>query len=147
MINTPIKFPSGSLVWIGEVSWLTIKGKTWYIHDFLKTVGNNISASSKFIAAVVACFWYFNNNIFSVITPLAFESDNVSLIQMFSLHTWVLFAIVFSVLMPKMNSYIKYFIENQLIIKSNQIHGFLKAPSITCLPTTCYLCAEVNSLQ
>ena len=72
-----------------------------------------------------------------MITPLAFESDNVSLIQMFSLHTWVLFAIVFSVSMPKMNSYIKYFIENQLIIKNNQTHGFLKAPSITCLPTTC----------
>ena len=85
---------SETLFPIGEVSRLTLKGKTWYIHDFIKAVGNNIRASSTFNADVIACFWYFNNNIFSIITPFGFDNDNVSLIQifrLFRLHTWVLF--------------------------------------------------------
>ena len=76
-------------------SWQTIKDNIWYIHDFLKEVGNNIRASYAFNAAVIACIWCFNNNIFSVITPLAFDNDNVSLIEIFRIHTWVLFATFF----------------------------------------------------
>ena len=78
-----------------------IKGNIWYIHDFFKALGNNITVSFlifdwlcwPFNAAVIACFWYFNNNIFSLITPLAFDNDNVSLIQIFRLHNRVLFNI------------------------------------------------------
>ena len=83
------------------MSRLTIKDNIWYTHDFLKAVGNNIRVLFliydwlywPFNAAVIAYFWYFNKNTFSVITPLTFHNDNVSLIQMFRLHTWVLFNI------------------------------------------------------
>ena len=126
MIGTLVKFP------ISEMSRMTIKGNIWYIHDFLKAVGNNIRVlflifdwlywSSK--AAVIACFWYFNNNdIFSVITPLNFDNDNVSLIQIFRLHTeFCLPYFFFSASRSKVNSYIKFFIENQLPVKNNPIH-------------------------
>ena len=40
-----------------------------------------------FNVAAIACFWYFNNNVLSVIISLAFDNDNVSLIQIFRLHT------------------------------------------------------------
>ena len=124
MIGTLVKFP------ISEMSRMTIKGNIWYIHDFLKAVGNNIRVlflifdwlywSSK--AAVIACFWYFNNNdIFSVITPLNFDNDNVSLIQIFRLHTeFCLPYLFFSASKSKVNSYIKFFIENQLPVKTIQ---------------------------
>ena len=49
---------------------------------------DNIRESSLVNTAVVGRFWYFNNNIFSVITPLAFDND-VFFIQLFRLHTWV----------------------------------------------------------
>ena len=81
---------------MSEASRLTIKDNNWYIHDFLKAVGSNIRASSPINATIIAYFWYFNNNVFSVILPLAFDNDNVSLIQISRLHTWVLFAILFS---------------------------------------------------
>ena len=71
---------------------LTIKGKTYYIHHFLKTVANKITASFPFNAAFFACFWYFNNNILSVITPVTFDNFYVSLIQIFRLHFWFLFS-------------------------------------------------------
>lgn len=64
-----------------------------YMLDFLKAVGNNIKATFPFNPFVVAYLWYFNNNMFSVITLLAFDNDNVSSIQIFRLHTWVLFNI------------------------------------------------------
>ena len=62
------------------MSRLTIKDNIWYIHDFLKAVGNNIRVLFliydwlywPFNAAVIAYFWYFNKNKFSVITPLTF---------------------------------------------------------------------------
>ena len=69
---------------MSEVSPLTIKDSNWYIHDFLKAVGNNVRASFPINATIIAYFWYFNNDIFSVILPLAFDNDNVSLIQIFS---------------------------------------------------------------
>ena len=53
-----------------------------YMRDFLKAVGNNIKATFPFNPFVVACLWYFNNNMFSVIIPT----------QVFRSHTWVLFA-------------------------------------------------------
>ena len=52
-------------------------------------------ASFPFNSAVIACIWYFNNNIFSVIIPLAFDNNNLLLIQVFRLRTWVLLAIYF----------------------------------------------------
>ena len=80
---------------------LTIKDNIWYIYNFWKAVGNNIRVLFlifhwfywQFNAAVIACFSYFKSNIFSVITPLAFDNDYFSLIQIFRLHTWFLFAI------------------------------------------------------
>ena len=64
------------------------------IHGFLNEIGNNIRASFSF-NTVVACFRYFNINIFSAIIPLAFDNDNVSLIQIFRLQNWDLFVIFF----------------------------------------------------
>ena len=83
--------------WTGEVYRLTIKGNHWYIQDFLKAVGNNIRVSlhSPLNAAVIATFWYFNNNIFYEITRLAFEKVNVYSFQVSTLHTWVLFDMFF----------------------------------------------------
>ena len=70
---------------------MTIKGNTWDLHDF-------------FNAAAIACFWYFiSSDIFSVIARLAFDNDNVSLIQISSLHTWVLFVIFFSASKSKLD--------------------------------------------
>ena len=71
------------------------KGKTWHIHDFLEAADDNIKESFLVNAAAIACFWYFNNYTFSVLTPLAFDNYNVFLVQIFRLHTWVLFAIFF----------------------------------------------------
>ena len=53
MIGTPVKFQTGTLFSIGEVSRLTIKGSTCYIHNFLKAVGNKIRASSPFSAMLL----------------------------------------------------------------------------------------------
>ena len=75
-----------------------------------------------FNVVATACFRYFNNNIISVITPLIVHNDDISLIHIFKLHTWVLFAIFFPS-KSKVDSYIKNFIENQLPVKSNQIYG------------------------
>ena len=41
---------------MGEVTQLTIKCHTWYMHDFLKAVVDNIGASFPFNAAVIARF-------------------------------------------------------------------------------------------
>ena len=79
MLALQKNFWSETLFPIGEVSRVTIKGSTWYIHDFLKAIGNNIQASSPFNATAITCFWYFNTNIFPVIIPLTFYND-VSLI-------------------------------------------------------------------
>ena len=98
---TPVKFPiKGTLFPISEMSWLTIKDNIWYIHDLLKAVGNIIWVLFlifywlywSFNAAAIAGFWCFNKIVFSVITPLAFDSD-ISLIQIFRFQTWVLFVI------------------------------------------------------
>ena len=42
MIGTPVNFRSGTLLSIGEMFQLKIKGNIYYIHDFLKAGGNNI---------------------------------------------------------------------------------------------------------
>ena len=63
-------------------------------------------------------FLHFNNNIFSVVAPPALDNDNVTLIQIFRLHTWVLFAIFL------------FCVE----VESNQIHGSLTVLSMKCLP-------------
>ena len=118
------------------MSRLTIKNNIWYIHDFLKALGNNIRALFlifdwlywPFNAAVIACFWYFYNNIFSVISYLAFGSNNVSVIQIFRLHAWVPIAIFLFFCVE-----VKIFSENQLFVKSNQIHVSVMVRSVTCL--------------
>ena len=51
------------------------------------------------------------------ITPLAFGNDNVSLIQTFKLYKFA-----------------KLFIEKQVLVKSNQIHGFVTVLSMKRLP-------------
>ena len=128
-------FWSGTLLPIGEKSGLIIKGSTWCIHDFRKAVSNNIRASSPFNVAVITCFWYFNNDIFSLIIPFAFDNDNVSLIQVSRLHTWVLFATFFSASKSKVDFYSKILIENQLPVESNQIRRSITICSIKCLPS------------
>ena len=75
----------------------------------------------------------FNNNMSSVITPLDFDSDNISLIQISRLHNGVLFAIFFFEWKSKIDSNIKTFID-YLLKAINQIHGSLTVPSIKCLP-------------
>ena len=125
---------SGILFSIEEVSRLTIKDNVRYIYDFLKAVGNNIRASSLFNAAVAACFWYFDNNIFSVITPLSFNKVNVSSIQISMLHSWVLSTIFFSTLKPKGEFNINFVFEYQHSVKSNQIRMFGTVVWIKCLP-------------
>ena len=106
-----------------------------YIYDFLKRVGNNIRASFPLNAVVTACFFlFFDNNIFSVNILLAFDNDNVTLIQTFKLHTLVLFPIFFSASKSKVNLYIKNFIENQLSVEDNQVHGSVTVRSMKCLP-------------
>ena len=56
---------------------------------------------------------YFNITI----TSLALDNDNVSLIQIFCLHTWDLFAIFFYASKLKVDYYIKTFIENRFAFK------------------------------
>ena len=129
MIDTPVIFQIKNF----------IKANILYIHDFVKVVGNNIRVLClifewlywSFNADVIACFWYFNNNIFAVITPFAFDNDHVSLIQIFRLHAWVLFA-VFFFSAPKLCA--KIFIEYQLHVQSNQIHVSVTVSLMRCLP-------------
>ena len=73
------------------MSWLVIKSNTYYIHNFLKAIANKIRESVPFNAGVITCVWYFNNNIFSAITPLAFDNDSVFFIQIFRLHSLAFF--------------------------------------------------------
>ena len=66
---------------INEVSRLAIDGNTWsrlirksntwYIHNFLKIVGNNNIFPIKTV--VIVSFWDFNNNMISVITISVFS--------------------------------------------------------------------------
>ena len=79
-------------------------------------------------------FLYFDNNVFSVNMPLAFDNDNVTLIQIFRLYTEFCFQFFFSASKSKVNLYIKNFIENQLSVKSNQIHSSVIVRSMKCLP-------------
>ena len=72
---------------------------------------------------------YFNITI----TPLAFDNNNVSLIQIFCLHTWDCLPYFFSASKLKMDSYIKTFIENRLAIKRYQIHESVTVRSMKCL--------------
>ena len=67
----------------------------------------------------------------SVITPLDFDSDNISLIQISRLHNCVLFAIFFWVEVKNGFLYQNFY---WLPVKSDQIHGSLTVPSIKCLP-------------
>ena len=70
----------------------------------------------------VLIFWYFNILTFSAIAILAFDKDNVSSIQISTLHTCVLFmTFFFFVSKPKGDLSDKIFIENQLVIKANQL--------------------------
>ena len=64
----------------------------------------------------------------SVIIILALDTVNVSSIQISTVHNFCL-SYSFSTLKPKGDSDFKTFIENQLPVKSNEIHGFTK-----CLP-------------
>ena len=130
MIGTLLKFTIKNFFGIVEMSRLVIKGDTLYIHYFRKAVGSTIWVLFlifdwfywPFNAAAIAYFSCFDNNLFSVITPLAFDNDNVSLIQIFKLHTWTCLPfLLFSATKSKGNFYIKSFIENQLPVKSNQI--------------------------
>ena len=141
MIGIPVKFPIRNFV---PNQWnVSTDNKIRHLVDFLMAVGNNIrelflifdSLYWPFNAAFIACFLYFNNSIFSVSTPLAFDNDNVSLIEIFRSHNWVPFAIFFfSASKLKVNSYIKIFIENQLPVNSNQIHVSVTVRSMKCLP-------------
>ena len=71
-----------------------MKSNTYYNHNFLKAIANKIRASVPFNAGVITCVWYFNNNIFSAITPLTFDNDNVFFIQIFKLHSWAFFFVI-----------------------------------------------------
>ena len=76
MISTPVKLPTRNFLPDRINVRLKVKGNIWYIHDFLKVVGNNIRVLFlifdwlhwPFNAAVIVWFWYFNNNFFCVIT-------------------------------------------------------------------------------
>ena len=92
MIDTPVKIQVRHFIpdrW--NVSRLTIKGNTWYIYNFLEAVGNNIRTSFPFNAAVIACFWYFNKNVFSLITPLTLTMIMFPGFNSSRIHTWRLF--------------------------------------------------------
>ena len=76
IIGTPVKFSIRNFI----SGWWNVltdnKDNIWYIHHFLKAVGNNIRILFLIFdwaywpcnATVIACFWHFNNNIFSVIS-------------------------------------------------------------------------------
>ena len=98
------------------------------MHDFSKAVDNSIRAFFPFNDAVIASFWYFNNIIFSVVTPLAFDNDNIALIQIFrwQFSPEFCFSYIFFCVEVKMDSYTKVFIENQLPSKNSQIHGSVR---------------------
>ena len=122
MIGTPVKFPIRNFILDradNRVIRQTIIGNICNIHDFLKVVGNNILASFLFNTTDVNCFWYFNNDIFSVIAPLTYNKVEIFSIQFSTLYTRVLFVILF---------------ENYLTVKNYQIYKFLTAHSIKCLP-------------
>ena len=104
------------------------------IHYFLKPVGNNASTSSPYYLAVTACFWYFNNNILSFITAVVISKFNISSIPMSTFQNCILFPVFLSVSKPRRNSNIKKFIENQLPININQIHGSVMVCSFKFLP-------------
>ena len=74
---------------------LIIKLSSWYIHDFLKAVGNKAGTFFPFNAAATACFLFFNSNMFSLITPLVFNKVNASSIPISTLHNCILVTIVF----------------------------------------------------
>ena len=120
---------------IGEGSRLTKKGNNWYIYDFLKTVGNNTRASFPLNAAAIACFLYFNNNIFSVITTLAFDKDNITLIQIFRLHTCVLFVCKLSFLRRSQKCILisKCLLKINYLLKAIKTHGSAMVCSMKCL--------------
>ena len=106
------------------MSRLIIKYNFFYTHDFFKAVGNNIRASSPSNAAVIACFWYCNDNVFSVITPLAFDND-VSLTQICQFF--------FLCQSQKLIFKSKLLLKIKLSAKNSQTHGSLKRSSIKSL--------------
>ena len=69
---------------------------------------------------LLLAFLYFDILTFSLITALTFHKD-VPSIQILKLHTCILFIIFFSVSKPKSDLIDKIFIENQLVIKINQL--------------------------
>ena len=101
---------------------LIIKLSSWYIHDFLKAVGNKAGTFFPFNAAATACFSFFNSNMFSLITPLVFNKVMLPLFQFPRCITafWSLF---FSLRKLKGDSKIKIFVRNQLPIKTSRIQG------------------------
>ena len=113
------KSQSITLFSIGKVIQLTTKEITWYIYYYLKAAGNNIKVSSIFNSAAFSCFWYFNDKMFFVITPITFTK-------------LVLPQFKFPHHAPEFCS--SFFFVNQLPVKSYQLYGFVTVCLIKCLP-------------
>ena len=130
MIGCSGNLRSGTLPRIVEMSQLTIKCNTWYIHELLKVVGNNIRTSSNLILLLLSIF------DISIIIILCNYSSRFWQCQCFLNSyfqvTRLSSAIFFSVSDSKLILISKFFIENQLPAKSNQIHGSVKVRWIKC---------------
>ena len=110
-----------------NLDWYYSKINDQKIHSRSVKCELTIRTSSPFHAAVIVCFWYFDNNVLSLIT-FDINKVNVSSISFSTLHKCVLCAIFFFLWKPKVDSNIKIFIENQLPVKTNQIYGLMTVP-------------------
>ena len=112
---------------------MTKKGNIWYIHDFSKAVGNTIKASCRFNAAAIAYFWYFNNNMFSVVTNLACNKVIVSSIQVSTLQTFAPFAtFLFLRRSRKEILILKFLLKIHKLLKAIKFIGLWKDFPIKC---------------
>lgn len=101
LIGTPVNFLIQNFSpYLWSVARTDNKRQQLVYHNFPEVVVNNAGTSSPYDAVVIACFWCCYNNIFSIINPLDFSKDNVS-IPVSTLNTCVLFIIFLSMWKPK----------------------------------------------